>query len=178
MPDSRSTAYWLRQGLLALATIGVAGTELELASLSHWKGVQLIAWAALGLITLAISLQIVRPTPGRIRAAQMLALVVALTAAFGVFQHISANYDAAPLDARYAYTWDAMSEPARWWAAVTKAVGPAPPLAPAALAQTALCVLVATFRHPALRQNHEPLEPIEAATPDGSVSSSRQEIRL
>ncbi len=44
-----------------------------------------------------------------------------------------------------------MPEAERWWAAVSKAVGPAPTFAPASLALVALVLVVATQRHPALR---------------------------
>jgi hypothetical protein len=44
-----------------------------------------------------------------------------------------------------------MSEGARWWAALSKTVGPAPPIAPGVLAQASLALLLSTIRHPALR---------------------------
>jgi hypothetical protein len=43
-----------------------------------------------------------------------------------------------------------MTERARWWAALVKSVGPAPTLAPAALAEASLLLLIATRGHPAL----------------------------
>ncbi|CAN5230443.1 hypothetical protein BH18CHL2_BH18CHL2_06310 [soil metagenome] len=43
-----------------------------------------------------------------------------------------------------------MSEGARWWTAFTKSVGPAPTLAPTALANVSLLLLLATRRHPGL----------------------------
>jgi hypothetical protein len=46
-----------------------------------------------------------------------------------------------------------MSEIERWWAAFSKAVGPAPTFAPAALALVSLVLLVATQRHPALARS-------------------------
>src|SRR5581483_8356491 len=88
--------------------------------------------------------------------AQALAVAIVLTAAVGIFEHIEANYEAGPLDQRYAYTWDTLSEADRWWAAITKAVGPSPPLAPGALAQGGLCLIFATLRHPALAAGREP----------------------
>lgn len=38
-----------------------------------------------------------------------------------------------------------MSTFSQWWAAVTESVGPAPPLAPAALVVGAVCLLLATY---------------------------------
>ena len=64
--------------------------------------------------------------------------------AFGIFEHVKANYDAGPLDRRYAARWETMSEPSRWWTAASGGVGPSPPLAPAVMAQAALCLALAT----------------------------------
>jgi hypothetical protein len=74
-----------------------------------------------------------------------------LASLWGIFEHVEANYDAAPLDFNYANTWDTLPETTRWWLALSKSVGPSPPLAPGALAQAGLCVLLASLRHPALR---------------------------
>src|SRR6266516_1311446 len=76
---------------------------------------------------------------------------VLLVAAVGVALHINENYVAGPLDQRYERLWATMSEGERWWSAFSKAVGPAPTFAPAALALVALLLLVATQRHTALR---------------------------
>ena len=73
------------------------------------------------------------------------------SAIWGVWEHVYANYDAGVLDFAYADTWDGLTEPTRWWLAVTKTVGPSPPLAPGALAQASLAVLIASLRHPMLR---------------------------
>jgi hypothetical protein len=37
----------------------------------------------------------------------------------------------------------------QWWTAVTSGVGPAPTLAPGALAEISLALILATVRHPA-----------------------------
>ncbi len=142
----------LRRGLLGLAVLTVAGIAIELYTEQHWtQPVQWIAWAALALTLVAVGLLVGRPSAGRVRAARIVAVVVVLCAVIGVWEHIRANYEAAPLDRRYGATWESMSALARWWLAARKGVGPSPPLAPGALAQAALCVLLATTRHPALR---------------------------
>ncbi|GAA3254760.1 hypothetical protein GCM10020216_090730 [Nonomuraea helvata] len=41
--------------------------------------------------------------------------------------------------------WEALPAVTRWWYALTKTMGPAPPLAPGMLAQSALMLLLATF---------------------------------
>ena len=141
----------LRRGLLGLAALTTLGIAVELYTEHHWtQRSQLIAWAALALVALGIALLLGYPSPRRIRAAQIVAVVVAVSAAVGVWQHIHANYDAGPLDRRYAQTWESMSALSRWWLAARKGVGPSPPLAPGALAEAAFCVLLATLRHPAL----------------------------
>lgn len=142
----------LRRGLLGLATLTIIGIAVELYTERHWtQPVQLIAWAALALTAVAILLLVGQPSAGRVRVAQTIAAIVVASAAVGVWQHIAANYDAGPLDRRYGQTWEGMSTLSRWWLAARKGVGPSPPLAPGALAQAGLCVLLATVRHPALR---------------------------
>lgn len=150
-PTVSGTTELLRRCFLWLAAVSAAGTALELAMLRHWKSpAQLIPWVALVAGAFAIGLVVRRPTRARVRAARMLALAVALTALIGVAEHVAANYDAGPLDQRYAATWDAMSEWSRWLAALTETVGPSPPIAPGVLAQVGFAVLVATLRHPSL----------------------------
>ena len=139
----------LRRGLLGLAALTTLALIVELAIERHWtQPAQLIAWAALALVALAIGLVQCRPSAGRVRLGQILAVLVIVSSALGIWQHVAANYDAGPLDFRYADTWETLPEMTRWWLAVTKTVGPSPLLAPGALAQAAMCVLLATLRHP------------------------------
>ena len=146
-----ATPALLRRGLLGLAALTTLGITLELITERHWtQPVQFVAWGALGLLAVAIGLLWGQPTRTRLRVAQGIAAVVVVSAAIGVWQHIVANYDAAPLDYRYAQTWEGMSALSRWWLAARKGVGPSPPLAPGALAQAGFCVLLATVRHPVL----------------------------
>lgn len=136
----------LRRCFIGLAAGGVVGTAAELALSRHWNSaVQLIPWYALGGLVLALVLLVAWPGPRALRAARVLAVLVMVTAAFGVFEHVLANYDAGPLDFRYANRWATMSAASRWWAAATEAVGPSPTLAPAVLAQSAMCLLFATL---------------------------------
>jgi len=147
-----STVALLRRGVLGLGALALIATGLELAMEQHWKQPsQLIPWASLALSAIAIVL-LVRHSPTRlqVRIAQVLAVLVILSAAFGVFQHAQANYESAPLDFRFSETWDSLSEVSRLWIAVTHQVGPSPTLAPLALAYASVCVLLATLRHSAL----------------------------
>lgn len=140
----------LRRGILALAWLTLLATAAELGLERHWKDDQLIAWVVTALATLAVVLVSVRPRRGSLWAARALAVAVLGASAFGVVEHVKANYEAGELDANYAARWPSMSESARWQAAALKSVGPAPILAAGALADVAVLVLLATMRHPGL----------------------------
>jgi len=144
---TRATVSRLRGGLLVIAALIVVGTALELAFREHWtQSVQLVAWASLAVLAVAIGLAW-RGEDGRsARVARALALLVCAAAVFGVIEHVVGNYDAGPLDALYGEQWDTMSEAARWWASFRQAVGPSPALAPGVLVLAALCVWFATPR--------------------------------
>ena len=146
-----SDAEVLRRGLLALGVVSILATATELVMLRHWTTlVQVIPFMVLGVLAVALALVAVRPVRGRLQVGRAAAVASVLAAFYGVYAHVSANYDAGPLDRDYSVRWDGMSAIARWWAAATGSVGPSPPVAPAALAFGALCVLLATLRHPAL----------------------------
>ncbi len=109
----------------------------------------MIPWAALAVLAIAVVLVIRRPNRRAILVARVLAVVVLVTSAFGVFIHIWANYETAPLDFRYTDTWPTTSEPVRWLLAATDTVGASPSLAPTAMAFVALVLLLATVGQPA-----------------------------
>ncbi|MEP7216685.1 MAG: hypothetical protein ABI782_10570 [Anaerolineaceae bacterium] len=149
---SGATAEFFRKLILAFGALIVVATATELTLERHWgTTVRLIPWFALVLVGFALLLVAIRPGPSALRVAQVLAVAVIAASAIGVWKHIEANYDAGPLDFRYSASWGTMSETTRWWKAATKSVGPSPILAPGVLAQASLCVLAATFRHPARR---------------------------
>ncbi len=147
----------LRRGLLGLGALTTLGIVVELGLERHWtQPLQFVAWVAAGTLAVAIVLLIRAPSRARVRLARVLAAAVVLSAALGIWGHVYANYDAGPLDQRYTDTWERLPEATRWWLALTKSVGPSPPLAPGALAQAGLCVLLATLRHPALSKERAP----------------------
>lgn len=149
----RDTGEVLRLGLIGLAGLSAVGTGLELAALRHWNGaVQLIPWAILAVVAALTALLAVRPTRVTLGAVRAGAVAVVLASGFGVVRHVWANYDSGPLDRVYGPRWDGMSEIDRWWTAASGGVGPAPTLAAGVLAQAALCLLLATYRHPAARE--------------------------
>ena len=143
-------AAFLRRSLLWLAALGTLGTALELVLLRHWDNpLELIPFAALGALIVAIVVMARRPAARSIAIARALALTVLIVSAVGVFIHIRSNYEAAPLDFRYTASWPTTPEPIRWLLAATDTVGPSPTLAPAAIAFLALALLIVTLRHPA-----------------------------
>lgn len=151
-PAEDPTTGLLRRALLGIAGVTVLGTALELLSLQHWKEPsQIIPFACLAALAVAIGLLLGRPSAAVVRAARAVAVVVCLASAFGMVQHVHGNYEAGPLDAVYGEEWDTLSVATRWWYALVKTVGPSPALAPGVLALASLCVVGATLRHPALR---------------------------
>lgn len=146
----------LRFALLGLAALGLAGTAIELVLERHWDGaIQLIPWPFLATGLAALALLLAAPSRSTVLVARVLATALFVGAAVGIWRHVAANYDAGFLDFRYAERWPTMSGLDRWWHAATKTVGPAPVLAPGVLAQVGLCLLFATIRHPALRQERD-----------------------
>ena len=139
----RDPAELLQAGLVALAVISVGATAFELASERHWNDLeQLIPWAALVVLLVAIVAVLV---PARIglTASRVLAALVLAASVYGVVDHTVANHDAGELDGRYSAVWEDLPVAQQWWYAVTKTVGPAPTLAPGVLGQASLLVLLA-----------------------------------
>jgi hypothetical protein len=102
------------------------------------------------LLALAILLLLRATRPRTVQFARATAALVVLASAVGVFEHVAANYAAGPFDFQYANVWASMSEVTRWWLAITKSIGVAPPFAPGALGEAAISVLLAAIGHPAL----------------------------
>src|SRR5215207_6103468 len=125
-----ATLKLLRRAFLLLAVISAAATAIELALERHWQaGTQIIPWVSLVLIFVAVALVAFGGSFSLVRAAQVLAVVVVLTALYGIWAHVDTNHDVGELDQRYSQSWENLQESTRWWLAVTKTVGPTPPLA-------------------------------------------------
>lgn len=149
----RDEASALRLLFVALAALSIGATFVELAMERHWSTfAQVIPFVVAGALVVALLLVAVRPGVLAIRVARLLAAAACVASLYGVYEHVHANYNAGPLDFRYARTWDSMSEASRWWKAATKGVGPSPVLAPGILAEAAFCIMAATYRHPATRK--------------------------
>jgi hypothetical protein len=157
MRAASGTLLLLRRGLLGLALVTTLALGLELAAERHWtRPSQLVAWAALAALLAAVGLAAGKPddgkpdasaaTPARVQLARLLAVLVVVSAVWGIWEHVASNYEAGELDQEYMLRWEGLPEASRWWLALSKTVGPSPPLAPGALAQAGACVLLATIR--------------------------------
>jgi hypothetical protein len=144
-PDGGPTAQLLRRGLLGLAALSVLAIAFELAAERHWSNaVQLIPWAVVVLLVAAIGLAS-SSRPKLIVAARVLAAVALAASAFGIYEHVADNYQVGEMDAVYSDSWVYRSILDRVYLAFTKTVGAAPPIAPGALGQAGLLVLLATL---------------------------------
>ena len=141
----------LRRGLIAVAALGTLTTTVELAFLRHWdNALELIPWISLAIVATGIVPLLLGATARRVRWARVVAIVTGAVALAGVVVHVWSNYESAPLDYRYTASWPTTPEPVRWLLAFTDTVGPAPSLAPSALAFICVCLALATIGHPAL----------------------------
>lgn len=147
----RDLATTLRNGILALAGLGIVGLAVELVFLRHWgSALETVVWPAMVLLAIGWWAVARARSPGAIRAARIVATIVLVLAAAGVAVHAYANVEAGPLDRDYAATWASLSMIQQWFLAITGGVGPAPTLAPGALAEVSLAVLLASLAHPVL----------------------------
>ncbi len=139
-------AELLRAALLALAALGVIGTAGELALARHWHDwIQALPWAALGGVCVGLATLLARVSRLTVRLARAMAATAVIMAAVGIWQHLAANYDTAPLDGRYTDRWESMSVFERWWEIGTGAVGVTPILAAGVLLQIGLALAAATI---------------------------------
>jgi hypothetical protein len=149
LPGEPRPAALLRRGLLGLTALGLVGTTIELVFLRHWStAAALIVWPGVLVLGFALAILVTRPRPAVLRAVRACAAVALVIALVGVGLHVAENLTAGPLDRVYAGTWDSMSTVSQWWTAITGGVGPAPALAPGALAEIALGLLLATVAWP------------------------------
>jgi hypothetical protein len=151
----------LRRGVLALAGIGIAGTAVELIFLRHWAtATATIVWIGMVALGAGFFVLVRHPSARRVRAVRVLAAIAVVIGIVGVAFHVLENLDAGPLDRFYATRWDTMSVLDQWWTAVTGGVGPAPTLAPGALAEISLALILATVHHPATLVRQTSSEPL------------------
>jgi len=140
---TESSSPGCRPVLLWLAAAGAAGLAAELTMTRHWHGLQLVAWVVLAGIVAAILLGTRRLSPRVATTIRWIAVICVVASLYGIWAHVQANLDAAPLDRIFGDRWEAMSGWARLWAAGTAQVGPAPTLVPAAMGYVAAMVWLA-----------------------------------
>jgi hypothetical protein len=152
----RGTIAVLRLSLLAIAALGIAGTAAELAIERHWQNLeQWYAWLALAIVTAGL-IAMLRRWRASLWFARLCAVIAIAFAVVGVWRHINANYETAPLDFRYETRWDDMSVRERLWDVVTGEVGAAPILASGVLATIGIALGAATIGVPPPKRRPEP----------------------
>lgn len=138
----------LRQLLLALVFIGIAGLEVELALLRHAETTnQLIPHVALLTGLLSTVAVYVRPGPATLRPFQGVMFIFLVVGALGVYLHVQGNVEFA-LERDPSLTGAGLI-----WKALR---GATPALAPGALAQLGLLGLLYSYRHPAPPRHSAP----------------------
>lgn len=144
----------LRQLLLAVIVIGIAGLEVELALLRHTESTQQwIPHVALLIGLLSTVAVHVRPGPATLRSFQMVMFIFLVVGAVGVYLHVQGNVEFA-LERDPSLTGAGLI-----WKALR---GATPALAPGALAQLGLLGLLYSYRHPALARHNAPqFDPVD-----------------
>jgi hypothetical protein len=132
----------LRQLLLAVIFIGIAGLELELALLKHAESLtQWIPHVTLLIGLVATGVVYFRPTVMTLKLFRAFMVAFMAAGALGVYLHYLGNVEFAaerdPSLGGFGLIWKALR-------------GATPALAPGALAQLGLLGLLYTYRHPAL----------------------------
>ena len=138
----------LRGLLLALLTIGLLGTALDLVLLEHYEDSwQLAPLLLIGVSLLAIVGFLATRSAGSIRIIQLMMVLLVAAGVLGIVLHYRGNLE-FQLD---------MTPEASQFELFTKVIhAKAPPaLAPAAMAQLGLLGLIFSYRHPALQRYAE-----------------------
>lgn len=134
----------LRGQVLLVGAISGLGSALELASLRHWDGTQIIPWIVLAVLAVGYILAVRRFAQWAIK---WIAGSTVAASAFGVWQHVESNHATAALDARYEYTWKTFSSAKQWWLAASGGVGSSPPLVPLVTVLCAALLLIGNGVH-------------------------------
>jgi hypothetical protein len=136
----------IRRLLLALVSLGLLGTGVDLVLLEHYEDSwQLAPLFLIVLALLAILGHVVSRAAGSIRVLQLTMVLLIVGGVLGIGLHYKGNLE-FQLD---------MNPEASQWELFTKVIrAKAPPaLAPAAMAQLGLVGLIFSYRHPALQQH-------------------------
>lgn len=153
-PDTTPT---IRRLLLAVITLGLIGTAIDLVLLEHYED----SWQLVPLFVIAVALvtigaYIATGSALAIRALQLVMVFCVLAGGIGFVQHYRGNLeiqmDMDPTLSRWQY-----------FAKVMRAKAP-PALAPAAIVQLGLLGLVFSFRHPGLEPRRGGFAPDRVAS--------------
>lgn len=142
MQETAHTAGVLRRLLVVLALIAEVGLLLELALLEHTES----AWQWVPLVLLLVALPltamaITRPSAAVVRMLRGLGGLMVAAAALGLFLHYRGNVE---------FELERDGALGGWALFVQAMMGATPALAPGAMAQLGLVLLLATYRHPLL----------------------------
>lgn len=132
----------IRQLVLALVFIGIAGLETELALLRHAESASQWVPHVVLMIGLVITVLVfLRPNRRVLRAFQAVMLIFVIVGVVGLYLHYRGNVEFAverdPSLSGLRLVWKALR-------------GATPALAPGALSQVGLLGLIYSYRHPAL----------------------------
>jgi hypothetical protein len=136
----------IRQLVLALVFIGIAGLETELALLRHAESFsQWIPHVVLMIGLLSTVIVFLRPGPATLRAFKGMMFVFVIVGVVGLYLHYRGNVEFAterdPSLSGLKLLWKALR-------------GATPALAPGALSQLGLLGLIYTYKHPSLVTNN------------------------
>jgi hypothetical protein len=136
----------IRQLVLALVFIGIAGLETELALLRHAESFsQWIPHVVLMIGLISTVLVFLRPGPATLRAFKGMMVIFVLVGVVGLYLHYRGNVEFAterdPSLSGLRLLWKALR-------------GATPALAPGALSQLGLLGLIYTYNHPSLVTNN------------------------
>ncbi len=142
--NTNDTAHNLRRIMLAIMAFMIAGTTAELLLIEHFKsGTQWIAVAMVALAALAIGLILLVNAVWALRVFQVAMVLVALSGAIGVKEHLEANLKVAQESQKDSQVMTQI---------LTAFKGFVPALAPGALVPLGLLGLAFTYKHPMLNQ--------------------------
>jgi hypothetical protein len=149
----RCMRFSIRQLVLALVLVGIAGLEIELALLRHAESfTQWIPHICLLIGLLVTAAVYVRPKRPVLRTFQWIMVVYLVVGAVGVYLHYRGNVE-------FALERDpSLSGLKLFWKALR---GATPALAPGALAQLGLLGLLYTYGHPSLTTSTDGSKQIE-----------------
>jgi len=136
----------IRQLVLALVFIGIAGLETELALLRHAESFsQWIPHVVLMIGLLSTVIVFLRPGPATLRVFKGMMVIFVIVGVVGLYLHYRGNVEFAterdPSLSGLRLLWKALR-------------GATPALAPGALSQLGLLGLIYTYKHPSLVTNN------------------------